>query len=125
MMHGVECSYGYAIKCLMKESPFSMLIIALIPSVFISGYSLRVYELPFSTDYDEIRNSLWLVVVTMTTVGYGDLYPESDFGRIMGILVCFWGVFIVSIFVVTLTNKLAFDKNEEKTYDLLYRLKLK
>ena len=43
----------------------------------------------------------------------------------IGIIMCFWGVFIVSVFVVTLTSMLAFDKIEEKTYNILYRLKLK
>lgn len=61
----------------------------------------------------------------MTTVGYGDIYPKSDLGRITGIIICIWGVFIVSVFVVTLTNLLDFEKNEDKTYQLLYKLKYK
>jgi len=46
----------------------------------------------------------------MATVGYGDYFPISNFGRIIGILACLWGVFIVSIFVVTLNNLLEFSK---------------
>jgi potassium intermediate/small conductance calcium-activated channel subfamily N protein 2 len=61
----------------------------------------------------------------MTTVGYGDYFPKTDLGRVMGIIICFWGVFIVSVFVVTLTNMLAFDKNEERTYFFLYKLAIK
>jgi hypothetical protein len=58
----------------------------------------------------------------MTTVGYGDIYPKTTMGRFVGILVCFWGVFIVSFFVVTLNNMLTFNANEEKSFNLLLRL---
>lgn len=58
----------------------------------------------------------------MTTVGFGDIYPKTILGRLIGIIVCFWGVFIVSFFVVTLNNMLTFDGNEEKSYKILLRL---
>jgi len=52
----------------------------------------------------------------MATVGYGDFIPKSVMGRILGILICFWGVVVVSIFVVTLISLLKFETAEEKTY---------
>lgn len=55
----------------------------------------------------------------MTSVGYGEFYPKTIMGRLVGILICFWGVVVASIFVVTLTNKLTFEPSEEKTYSLL------
>jgi len=61
----------------------------------------------------------------MSTVGYGDYYPISNLGRVVGILACLWGVFIVSIFVVTLTNLLEFTKQEAKSYEILCKLKFK
>jgi hypothetical protein len=70
-------------------------------------------------------NAIWNAIITMTTVGYGDFFPKTMFGRITGFLICFWGVFIVSIFVVTLSNKISFDENEERTYALLQRLRIK
>jgi len=61
----------------------------------------------------------------MTTVGYGDFYPKTNVGRAVGIICSFWGVFIVSLFVVSLTNMLEFDSPETKAYMLLFRLKAK
>lgn len=67
-------------------------------------------------------NCMWNVIITLTSVGYGDLYPKSFWGRVVGIIICFWGVFIVSFFVVTVTNMINFTANEEKAYQLLLRL---
>lgn len=61
----------------------------------------------------------------MATVGYGDYFPISNCGRIIGILACLWGVFIVSIFVVTLNNLLEFSKQEGKSYEILCKLAYK
>ena len=56
--------------------------------------------------------------MTMTTVGYGDFYPKTNIGRMVGIVIAFWGVFIVSLFVVSLSTMLNFDPGEEKAFDL-------
>ena len=65
---------------------------------------------------------MWNVIITLTSVGYGDIWPKSRFGRLIGIIICFWGVFIVSFFVVTVTNMLNLNENEDKAYNLLLRL---
>lgn len=61
----------------------------------------------------------------MATVGYGDFFPISNCGRIIGILACLWGVFIVSIFVVTLNKVLDLNEGEKKSFEILCKLKAK
>jgi hypothetical protein len=46
-------------------------------------------------------------------------------GRIVGVVICFWGVLIVSFFVVTVTNILDFSTYEKKAYMILVRLQEK
>lgn len=61
----------------------------------------------------------------MTTVGYGDIYPKTTMGRIVGVVIALWGLFLVSIFTVTLSNLFTFNQGEKKAYDLGQRLNLK
>lgn len=67
-------------------------------------------------------NALWLTIITMTTVGFGDYYPMTPIGRIIILIVVVWGIFIVSIMVVVVTNTLRMDRPEKKTLLVLNRL---
>ena len=44
--------------------------------------------------------------ITMTTVGYGDYFPNSLPGRIVIFITAIWGVLNISMMVVALTNTL-------------------
>ena len=90
---------------------------------------LRLFESPLSEesgqDFTSMNNCMWNMVITLTSAGYGELYPKTFFGRIVGVTICFWGVLIISLMVVAVTQTLEFDENELKSYDLLMRLHYK
>jgi voltage-gated potassium channel len=47
--------------------------------------------------FGSIARAMWWAVVTLTTVGYGDVYPESAWGRVAAGLVALAGVGIVAM----------------------------
>ena len=57
-------------------------------------------------------NSVWNVMVTMTTVGYGDMYPITRFGRAVAMVAAILGVLLLAIlgacraYIVTLALSL-------------------
>ena len=42
--------------------------------------------------FGSLPDAMWWAVVTMTTVGYGDVYPVTPLGRILGSFVAFLGI---------------------------------
>lgn len=68
---------------------------------------------------------MWNVIITLTTTGYGEFYPKSLFGRFIGLIICFWGTLMTSFFVVTVNNMLTFTPSEEKSFNILQRLRFK
>lgn len=57
----------------------------------------------------------------MCTVGYGDFFARTHIGRCISVLACFWGIFNITLMVVTLTNYTAFSKGETRAYNYLAR----
>jgi voltage-gated potassium channel len=47
--------------------------------------------------FGSITRALWWAVVTLTTVGYGDVYPETAWGRVAAGIVALAGVGIVAM----------------------------
>ena len=49
-------------------------------------------------------DALWYVIVTISTVGYGDKYPITNEGRVVGSLIIIVGVGIFGTFTGYLAN---------------------
>ena len=47
--------------------------------------------------FESFFDAIYWAVVTLTTVGYGDIYPTSDIGRIVSMLSSFMGIAIVAL----------------------------
>lgn len=59
-------------------------------------------------------DALWWAYVTITTVGYGDRFPVTGTGRLVGILVMTTGVGIFGTFAGFIANKLLAPKVKEE-----------
>jgi voltage-gated potassium channel len=72
--------------------------------ISISTLGIRYFE---DLSYFE---SFWLSLVTMTTVGYGDLYPKSVFGRIFVSLVTMLGGIGAMAYMVSLIATVVIER---------------
>jgi len=59
-------------------------------------------------------DAIWWSLVTITTVGYGDLYPETFWGRIIGIVFIFMGFIIFSTFTAFIASNFIDKKVKER-----------
>jgi voltage-gated potassium channel len=68
-----------------------VILVMTIASVLIVQFESRSPDANITTGGD----GLWWAVVTLTTVGYGDFYPVTTLGRMVGVGVMFAGVGVI------------------------------
>lgn len=75
---------------------FMRIFLTLFTIIFV--YAGLIYQVEHQVNSDHLHNffdAFYFVVVTMTTVGYGDVTPLSQAGRFMTVLMIFTGVLFI------------------------------
>jgi hypothetical protein len=68
-----------------------------------SGVGIYLIESPHEgAQITNLIDAFWWVSATVTTVGYGDVVPVTDLGRLMGIALMFIGITIIGTFISAL-----------------------
>jgi voltage-gated potassium channel len=72
--------------------------------------------------FETFPEALWFTVVTVSTVGYGDIVPESGTGRVVAALLMLTGLglipLITSVVVATLIAQRSHDDRDQELQDL-------
>lgn len=81
------------------------------------GYVLLSALIMFQVEQSRFRSffdAFYWAVVTLTTVGYGDIYPTSDIGRVVSMLSSFMGIAIVALPTGLITAGFMQELNEQR-----------
>lgn len=88
--------FNIAIK-LVKEELVLFLIVTVM-MVFIVSFGIYYFENEAQPEaYKSVFHSMWWSIVTLTTVGYGDIYPITLGGKIFTFFVLIIGIGVVTI----------------------------
>jgi len=85
--------------------------------VLAGGYILLSALIMFQVEPDSFEtffDAVYWAVVTLTTVGYGDIYPTSDIGRVVSMLSSFMGIAIVALPTGIITAGYMNELNKDK-----------
>jgi voltage-gated potassium channel len=84
---------------------FFVTIFLVIAVVEVGG--ILVYDAEYNVASANIKtagDAIWWGLVTITTVGYGDYYPVSPAGRIVGVFMLFTGIALFSVLTGFIAN---------------------
>jgi voltage-gated potassium channel len=91
-------------------------------TVLISSSLLYWAEADAQPDkFGSIPRALWWSIVTLTTVGYGDVYPITTLGRFFAAVIAITGVMVIAIptgiFAASFSEGLDRFRNRSKSGD--------
>ena len=121
----IEITPLFIFKNQIANSPIKITSILLFSSAILSSYFIRNCERPVNEDFIYVWNSLWLSFVTMTTVGYGDIYPITHCGRFFSMISCFTAMIVTGVWVYAISTKLNFSSNEKRFITMINEAKRK
>lgn len=127
LMYGCNNGYQYAFKCLFSDIPIYFVMAQFLISLPLLACCLLMCESPINynlgqtnpMDFTKIFNNMWCIFITMTTTGYGDFFPRTNYGRILDTVIAIWGSFIFSLIVRVLSSLINLESSEQKAHIIL------
>jgi voltage-gated potassium channel len=78
-----------------------VIIVATIVTVLAGGAIVYVFD---RRDFPDLGLAMWWALQTVTTVGYGDIVPESGLGKCVGAVVMIESIAFLSIITASITS---------------------
>ena len=102
-------------------------VFLVIAAIIISIGSIAIFYIESPNEKTQINSFLdavWWTVSTVTTVGYGDIVPVTDAGKIMSIFFMIFGIGILAIALSMLGTRIYKTKIEKNEQDISHAQKL-
>ncbi len=81
------------------------------------AYVAYEVEHPVNDEFANFGDSVFWAIVTITTVGYGDIVPITTVGRLMSVILMFSGVALLGVLAGTLASFFGFGDNDDADND--------
>lgn len=113
-IYNIKKENVHSLKYFVQNQLLKTMAIILIVYMVLSSIILFVIDPSFTS----IFHSFWYGIVTISGVGYGDVTPISNVGKVIGILTIIIGLIFISVFTAAMSG-LYMEKNEEETRAIL------
>jgi len=96
-------------RAVVRRRVFPYLVLTTIALGLAAGFVVTLVD---KRDFPTFGAGVWWAIVTLGTVGYGDIVPHAAWGRVVGSLVIVFGVTFIAFLTATVTS--AFVATEEQ-----------
>jgi hypothetical protein len=121
----ISIPMNFVIRDFLAEHPYVVLVFGFTPVFFIFSYCLFVIERDDNPLLNTYSNAMWLTVISMFTIGYGDRTPKSVDGRALMIVGAFFGVLVAALIVSVMYDEMQLSKLERNLVKFLRHQQLR
>ena len=106
-------------RAVSSGATFRLVALLTLVIVVVGGSVEAVVD---SGDFHSTWEGIWWAMVTVTTVGYGDLYPKTVEGRIIAMVVMLFGIGFLSVLTATVASYFVKTDRGDETKAILAAL---
>ncbi|KAG5448661.1 hypothetical protein CSKR_200808, partial [Clonorchis sinensis] len=107
---------GYTLKSCASELGFLLFSLTMVIIIFATVMYYAEKSV-VDTTFSSIPAAFWYTIVTMTTLGYGDMVPETIVGKIVGGMCSLSGVLVIALPVPVIVSNFSRIYNQSQRSD--------
>ncbi len=93
---------GRSVRKYPSKTKLDYATIVLLLVLIIGSYLFFIVERSVNPEVPNYESAMWYAIISMTTVGYGDIIPVTLIGRIIGVILILTGMGYISLVTATL-----------------------
>lgn len=97
-----------------SQAKISVFLASVLTMVCVEGTIIYVVEGPYNEGFSSIPQSIYWAIVTITTVGYGDISPITPLGKVVASLIMLTGFAILAVPTGVVTAELGKQMRADK-----------
>jgi voltage-gated potassium channel len=101
-------------RAVVGRRVFPFLALTTLTVALIAGFVVTIID---KEDFPDYGTAVWWAIVTLGTVGYGDVVPHTGWGRVVGSVVIIVGVTFIAFLTAVVTS--LFVEEEQKAHRTL------
>jgi voltage-gated potassium channel len=98
-------------RAVVNRRVFPFLVVTTAGLGLLAGFVVTVID---HKDFPNFGIGVWWAIVTLGTVGYGDVVPHTPWGRVVGSVLIVGGVTFLSFLIAIVTSQFVSAGQEEK-----------
>lgn len=124
----IKPGFQFLIKCEIKYRPIMSIIAFIFLFICLMALIMRCFEfatvniIPQPVSKKGINslttfwNCVWFILITITAVGFGDVFPKTFAGQLISLIPFIFGALILGLTIATIYSFIEFKPEERKAY---------
>uniref|UniRef100_A0A8D9E0L7 Small conductance calcium-activated potassium channel protein n=1 Tax=Cacopsylla melanoneura TaxID=428564 RepID=A0A8D9E0L7_9HEMI len=118
-LNRINFNTRFVLKTLMTICPGTVLLVFMVSLWIIASWTMRQCERFHDDDHANFVNSMWLIAITLLSIGYGDIVPNTYCGRGVTLFVGIMGAGCTALLVAVLSRKMELTRAEKHVHNFM------